>query len=458
MGNADQVSFQCDSCLTSLKANKSLLGKRIKCPRCQAITSIRPAAEIETPATRQTVDPRQAILNSIQGEVTPVRRTLVYRIGIMIITLVVIILPLVYIGLIVGIGIGTGWHAIANVTVFKAVHSARIAALVYFGPLLAGVVLLFFLLKPVLARYPKADRVIELQVGEEPLLYSFVTRISHCLGAPEPRTILLDCEINASASLGDGLSKWFGSGLTLTLGLPLIAGLTVDQLGGVIAHELGHFSQGVGMRLSTIVRSTNNWFVRAVYERDQWDEKLIEAVEQGGWFSVFIMLAMLCVWLTRRILWIFMAIAHLLSCFLLRQMEYDADRYEARLVGCDTFEKTFRQMLQLNFVEHISNVSLFEKLKQNKLPKDYPQWLISSQKEIPQEMFKKLEEEALAHRTTLLKTHPALRDRLSAVKREKAAGIFHCATSSTLLFQHFQKHCQRATKMFYRNVFKNHAV
>lgn len=454
MEKDDQLLVRCNACQARLKANRSLKSKRINCPRCQNEISICPDEEPEANPTHQTQDPRQAILSSIQGEVAPIRRTILYRIGIIVITFAILTLPLIYLSIIVAVGIGTLWHAVANVTVFKAVHSISLGALLYFGPLLAGIVLVFFLLKPLLARSSKADRVIELQVGEEPFLYSFVTRISHCIGAPEPKSIQLDCQNNASASLGDGISKWFGTGLTLTLGLPLIAGLTVDQLGGVVAHELGHFSQGMGMRLITLIRSINGWFVRAVYERDVWDEKLVEGAEQEGWFSVFILLAMLCVWLTRLVLWVFMAIAHLLSCFLLRQMEYDADRYEARLVGHETFEKTLRQILQLDFVEQINAINLVDKYKQDKLPQNYPQWLISLQKEVPQDVFKKLEDDVLTERTSVMSSHPAFRDRLNAVRQEKAPGIFHCDQSSTLLFQHFRKHCQKATKMFNRSISK----
>lgn len=52
----------------------------------------------------------------------------------------------------------------------------------------------------------------------------------------------------------------------LTIGLPLVAGLSLQQLAGVLAHEFGHFSQGAGMRLTYIVRSINAWFLRVVYE------------------------------------------------------------------------------------------------------------------------------------------------------------------------------------------------
>jgi hypothetical protein len=66
----------------------------------------------------------------------------------------------------------------------------------------------------------------------------------------------------------------FGNDLVLTIGMPLVAGMSLRQFAGVLAHEFGHFSQGAGMRLSFIIRSINLWFMRVVYERDDWDERL----------------------------------------------------------------------------------------------------------------------------------------------------------------------------------------
>src|SRR5207244_3829057 len=102
----------------------------------------------------------------------------------------------------------------------------------------------------------------------EPLLFTLVRRVASAVGAPEPERIDLDCQLNASASFG----SFFGGDLVLTIGLPFVAGLDVDQFASVVAHELGHFSQGAAMRLSYLVRTINEWLARIVYERDDWDE------------------------------------------------------------------------------------------------------------------------------------------------------------------------------------------
>src|SRR4029453_13129498 len=154
---------------------------------------------------------------------------------------------------------------------------------------------------------------------------------------------------NASAGFGGLLGVLFGRDLVLTIGLPLVAGLTVQQFAGVIAHELGHFSQGAAMRLSYVVRAINAWFARLVYECDDWDEALAEGVQRGDRLSAILLVDMLCFWVTRWVLWLLMAVGHGLSCLLSRQMEYDADRFMTRLVGTAAFVEASRRLLLLDY-------------------------------------------------------------------------------------------------------------
>ncbi len=55
-----------------------------------------------------------------------------------------------------------------------------------------------------------------------------------------------------------------------------------------------------------------------------------------------------CVWLSRRILWALMQVGHGVSCFMLRQMEYDADRYECQVAGSDAFRETMLRLAELD--------------------------------------------------------------------------------------------------------------
>src|SRR6185295_4479066 len=126
------------------------------------------------------------------------------------------------------------------------------------------------------AARPKEPAKYSLTVQSDPTLFAFISRICELVNAPVPSRVDVDCQINASASFRRGLLSMKGNDLVLTIGLPLAADLTMQEFAGVLAHEFGHFAQGAGMRLTYIVRQTNRWFARVVYDRDEWDIKLVE--------------------------------------------------------------------------------------------------------------------------------------------------------------------------------------
>src|SRR5262249_972913 len=235
----------------------------------------------------------------------------------------------------------------------------------------------------------------------------------------------------------------------LTVGLPLVAGLSVRQLAGVIAHELGHFTQGTGMRLSYVVRSVNAWLARVVYERDDWDESLVRGCEQGDRLAIFLYLALFCVWLTRRVLWLLMVTGHALSCFMLRQMEYDADRYETRLAGTEAFVETARKILLLELATNSAYGLADESWnKAAKLPDDLSTLILAISDGIPPAEFRKIEKELAKGETGFFDTHPAHGERLASARREAAPGVFHLEGPATQLFKDFPRTSRAVTLDF----------
>jgi Zn-dependent protease with chaperone function len=376
-----------------------------------------------------------------------------YRIGVIVVALTIPILPTIYLALIAAISYLLFLHVTTSIRGIAQMHSIWALFLLYVGPIVAGAILLFFMVKPFFARRMRSQPLRTLEFGEEPLLFALVTRIADAVGAPEPRSIAVDCQANASAGFGGLFGVLFGNDLQLTLGLPFAADLTTQQLAGVITHELGHFTQGAGMRLSFVVRSINGWFARVVYEQDNWDETLMQGMSQGNSFALILMLATICVWLTRRVLWLLMMISNGLSCFLLRQMEFDADRYECRLVGADTFAETDRRVVLVNIASTtafmLAQASWFQR---GKLPDDLGAFVVSMRQSISSKQSRKLLDSISSAKTGLFETHPSPSDRLANVRRETAPPVFALDGPATQIFVDFPKLSRAVTKDFYRSV------
>ena len=210
-------------------------------------------------------------------EPTPLRPT--YRGGLLLVSLVMLVLPAIYVALVAGAAVAVWWHITSNTwLVGSSTNQFRILA--YLAPAIVGIVVVFFMVKPVLARPASRRQPMLVQPNDQPELFAFIREVCSQVRAPVPGRVQLDCQVNASASLGAGPLNLRQRDLVLTIGMPLVAGLSVRQLGGVLAHEFGHFAQGGGMRLTTLIRGVNAWFARVVFERDHWDQKLDELVER----------------------------------------------------------------------------------------------------------------------------------------------------------------------------------
>src|SRR6185436_11492365 len=109
-----------------------------------------------------------------------------------------------------------------------------------------------------------------------------ISKICDTIGAPAPKRIDLDCQLNAAAGFRRGFWSMLSNDLVLVIGLPLAGTLSTREFAGVIAHEFGHFTQGAGLRLSYLIRSVNGWFARVAYERDAWDVALEEWAQEAS--------------------------------------------------------------------------------------------------------------------------------------------------------------------------------
>ena len=359
----------------------------------------------------------------LSGTIVPTRLSLLYRVGLVVVAVGMLLLPSLYLTVVAGSAAVVWWHLTANTWILSGSGGGQWRLLAYVAPAIIGVAVVFFMVKPVLARPAKRQDPVVLSPTEEPELFAFIQQICRQVRAPMPRRVQVDCQVNASASFLPGRLSTVRRDLVLTIGLPLVVGLSVRELGGVLAHEFGHFAQGGGMRLTTFVRGINHWFARVVYERDHWDEKLEKwSTEGDGRASIIFAIARGCVWLSRRLLFGLMMAGHAISCFMLRQMEYDADSYEIKFAGSEAFGRTSARMRELNVAMQFGYEDLRHSWRQRALPADFPSFVIERIDRMPQDL--RVQVHRVPDATTgLLDTHPSDADRVRAAQAEASPGI-----------------------------------
>src|SRR6266478_2261814 len=393
-------------------------------------------------------------LEAFSGTITRTRTGPLYSGGLGVVAFAMVLLPLLYLALIAL----TAWvvllHLKNDTWIFQggSGRNGLLRLIVYLGPAVAGGILVFFMVKPFFAAKAKPPDPLTLDPAREPLLFAFVRKICGLVGAPIPSRIDVDCEVNASASLRRGL---WSKDLVLTIGLPLVSGLEMRQFAGVLAHEFGHFAQGAGMRLTYVIRRINFWFARVVYERDDWDLKLEQTAGRIDWrIAIMLHLARGCVWLTRRILWALMQVGHAISCFMLRQMEYDADSYEAKVAGSDAFESTASRLRLLNIATQVAYNDLRQSWASNRLPENLPLLIDHKASSLPADVHQKLSQAASLEKTKWFYTHPCDGDRIQAVRRLNQPGVFQLTQPATGLFSEFGELAKAVTRHHYEKNFQ----
>lgn len=401
--------------------------------------------------------------SAFKGSIRPVRKSVFYHGGLLLTTVAMVLLPVVYLAIVAGMGWGVFLYAIHGASLFKNAHglgSTKLAVFAYLGPLAVGVIGLVFMIKPIFAPRGSRPEPITLSPSEEPMLFGFVEVLCRLMGAPVPRRIDVTCDVNAAAGFRRGFLSFLGNDLVLTIGLPLVAGLTARQLAGVLAHELGHFAQGTGMRATYLIDRIDRWFARVVYERDGWDEQLEEWAQDSGHWAVtlVVQLSRLFVGLSRLVLRLLMFLGHATSCFMRRQQEYDADRYEARVAGSESFAPTFRRIAELSLSMQQAHNSARERWNARELPDDLPALAMITDHSMPGEIRSKLFDSILKEKAGLFDSHPSTRSRIRSVERKPDPGVFHIEQPARVLFKDFAGACKRTTYLVYRSMLGDSAL
>ena len=329
-----------------------------------------------------------------------------------------------------------------------------VSLLIYLGPPAAASILVFFLMKPIFAKRRPAPKPLQLTPDSEPVFFQFIDRLCHLVGSPTPKVIYADLEVNATASLQDWRGFFLGD-LALTIGVPLVRGLTLAQFTGVLAHEFGHFSQRAGMRSHFLIQTIRAWFARVVYERDSWDDWLEQGGDNEGWQMRTVRhVARGGVWLSRRYLELLMKGGHRLSAEFSRQSEFDADRYETSVVGPEVFEQTSMRLPELSNGAMSAWEAVRHNYRMGRLPDDVAIMVETHTGRLTDQTVASIREQSITAETGRFDSHPATVDRITQshawAKIWATPGCFTLNGPALRLFQDLDSVGRAATAHHYR--------
>jgi Zn-dependent protease with chaperone function len=461
MSDQEFYLTSCQHCGQRIEFPVAGIGLTVACPHCESETIL---AEGDAPSL--SAFPKSEInagelKDALAGTVPRRRISVFYQFGLLVVAVFMVLLPVAYLAFVATIAYGTYWygaHAGAMFTDFTGgLHVLIFKAIIYFGPLLAGSVAVFFMFKPILAGRRKRAEPIELNPALHPRLYQFIAHLSDLLRVPIPRRIYLDCELNASAGFRRGWLSFLGHDLVLRLGLPLVAGLNTRQLAAVIAHELGHCTQSFAMRLGYVIDRVDGWFVRVVYERDAWDDSFEEwANSVQDWrLSLIVACAGFAIWISRKVLLLLLLMGHAASCFLSRQMEFHADSCAMGVAGSAGLESLLLRLREQDMLQHVAydGLNRFWQ-KRHQLPDSLPDFLEQLEQRLPTEFHEQARLTLLNETSGLFATHPTAARRIQKARQQNIEGIFTMEKPARWLFNDFVSVARTITSEHYRNTLR----
>lgn len=386
----------------------------------------------------------------LPGAVPPVEPVAVpwrYRTTLALVAFAMVLLPLIYVSIVALAAVGVVGYVAYVWPLVSATHGGGVLKVLAYGAVpLAGTVLVVFMVRSMWPSRRQALGGEPLAAEAEPELHAWVQGIAEALGAPVPREIRVDLEPNASAALRRGLLSLGSRDLTLTIGLPLAACFNARQLAGVVAHELGHFAQRGGMGVSYVIRAVNLWFARVVHERGSFDEELERKSAEGHWMVRTVAgLSRAFVWASRKVLAGLMWLGWGLSGAMSRQMELDADRYAARLVGARTSTETLTELGLVHAAAEQSWAEIQHLWRERQLPTDVLALVADHHHRLPPELVARLRASEEEPAASWYDTHPTDRARAASLEREPAEGIYRDERPAQALFHDFGEVCRRAS-------------
>lgn len=232
-----------------------------------------------------------------------------------------------------------------------------------------------------------------------PILFNEIDQLRNTLKAPKIHQVILTPELNAAVSQIPrlGILGWHKN--TLILGLELLLILSPEQARAVLAHEFGHLSSNHSRFNGWIYRLRLTWY------------RIMEAFEHQEALGAKIMRRFFN-WYAPR----FAAYSFALA----RTNEYEADMISTQLTSNDlTSQALINTHVTGPYIDHDYWQEFFKKADEMPEPKPLPWYGLScflkEHKPAMAQLKEKLEEE-LKRKTAYDDTHPALQDRIKALK------------------------------------------
>lgn len=400
----------------------------------------------------------RAVVSAFQGKTVKRRPGMKYLIGLLLGSLGLALLFLSYIGIVVA-GIYYLWVYLSQVVPesFSKGQVNRLLLARDIGIVVAWILMLYALIGPFFSFERRKRRGRKIEFVEAPGLHAFTKALCEVIHAPVPVEIRLLPEPTVSAAYRGGLFGLFTRQVVLGIGAPLIAGLEMRQLAGIVAQEAGHFSQEIGSSLSIFVRVITSWFAKAAEISESTTEQFSESDRSNRTIlgTIYRLINLSAAIIGQVVLRLVLLLSYLMGLFILRRQEFDSDRYQAEVAGSETFPQTLLRMRLLNAGYDAAKTLLSERSTPTPLPASFTEWALRETERIDPEHKNELAAQLISSRTGLLDSRPSAAERIDAVKQNPQPGLFSFTAPARLLVPNLEQYAVEVSPKSYRRLLRD---
>ncbi len=369
----------------------------------------------------------RAVIQAFRGQMVHHRPTWGYRIALVLTAFGLGLLVLAYVASLIGMAFGLYLYAVHVIPPSLHVRGRAmiLVVLMHAAVLLAGAAILYSLFTALFCWNRARPGGQLLHAGAHPVLHCFVRALCTLIDAPQPDEIRLQAVPNAAAARYGGLLGLVGGRLVLEIGEPLFYGLDLRSLAGIIAHELGHFSQATSSLLLRYIVNVTNWFQEATTRTSGIQDAIGEhGDDTEGSARLFVLVAYMVTGLGRLLLLQFAMLSRVTTFYLMRQMEFDADRYEAEVAGSAQFARTFERLSELQIGFEGVLLSLLRGTLAAGADASFATQVVEEADQLSERDRKRVAKMLAPQRARWFDSHPSPTERIAAVAQQSRPGIF----------------------------------
>ena len=202
------------------------------------------------------------------------------------------------------------------------------------GIAMAGIFIFIFLVKYFFKKNePDTSLYVEVTREQEPRLFEIISDVVNEVKAESPKKVYLSDDVNAGVFFDSSFwSMFVPVSKNLIIGLGLVNSVTIQEFKGILAHEFGHFSQK-SMKIGSYVYNVHKIIYDMLYDNGAFENMIQRWARINAFFLVFVKGAAIVI---RGIQWVLTKTYSYLNreyMALSREMEFDADRIAAEVVG-----------------------------------------------------------------------------------------------------------------------------